>query len=200
MSSWTLAVSLLAFFIGTKQPALELDPSQWTLKRLPSEGAIVEIRAPGGYRVRNDSLPQSAYKRAQKLLLDLQYDFAGSEETSQFQIKVNLVRLTTPLENLTFSSDELDSALSRAFGHAIKGDISPVPVKQEVRDRAWIYYDNSADVTYGQTRETYGTLVNTSTVLLITGWYGPILRKDSKWFASRRQILRVVRDNTSVVF
>jgi hypothetical protein len=199
MRSWALAITFLAFLFGNKQPAIELDPSRWILNRLPAEGATVEIRTPDGYRVRNSSLPQTVYKRAQRLLLDLQYDFVGSEETSQFQIKVHLVRLVAPLETAAPNANELDGALSQAFGHPINGSGSPMPVEQEVRGTTWIYYDNSADVTYTQTRETYGTVVDNTTVLLITGWYGPKLRKDPKWFESRKQVLRAVRDNTRIV-
>jgi hypothetical protein len=48
------------------------------------------------------------------------------------------------------------------------------------------------------TRETYGTLVNETTVLLITGWYLDTIRKDPAWFQSRRDLLRSVRDQVVI--
>ena len=201
MNSSVLTVTLLALLFGMRQPLVDTDVSHWDTKRFQVDSSILEISAPIGYRVRTAALPQRVYKRAQRLLLDLQYDFVrqGSDETSQFQIKVDLVRLVAPFNTEFAKTSDLDSALAEAFGHPINGDKSPAPAEQLVRGRRWIYYDNSADVTYGQTRETYGTVIDTITVLLITGWYGPNLRKDPKWFGSRRQILREVRNNTKFV-
>jgi hypothetical protein len=64
----------------------------------------------------------------------------------------------------------LDVALGLALAHPINDDKSPTPKLETIHGREWICYDNSARETYGVTRETYGTLVDTTTVLLITGW------------------------------
>jgi hypothetical protein len=201
MNSSILMLTFLALLFGARPPVLDADVSRWDLKRVSIDGAIVDIKAPAGYRVFDNSLPQRTYKRAQRLLMDLQYDFVkqGAEDTSQFQIKINLVRLSSPFTIESTNISGLDRALAQAFGHPINGEESPAPTEQAVGGRQWIYYDNSSDVTYGQTRETYGTVVDSTTVLLITGWYGPKLRKDPKWFDSRRQILRAVRDNAGLV-
>jgi hypothetical protein len=183
---------------GARQPNIDFDVSRWDTKRVSVEGGAVEIRAPRGNRVFNNSLPEKTYKPGQRLLVDLQYDFV-SADTSEFEIEVHLVKLPEELNIATANSIDLDKALSETFGRSVKGDKSPSPAEQTVHMRKWIYYDNSADVTYGQSRESYGTLLDSRTVLLITGWYGPNLRKNPKWFASRRKLLNDVRDTANIL-
>ena len=165
-----------------------------------SEGtAIVTTRVPPGLRVRS-TLPELTYKRAQRLLLDAQYDFGAGEfsYTSEFEIKVQFLKLAPPLDAATVGAKDMDRALTTTLGHPIKGPESPEPVEQSIDGRTWNYYDNSTDVTYTQTRDTYATAIDDTTILLITGWYGPNIRKNPGWLESRRGILRNVRDNTSI--
>jgi hypothetical protein len=122
----------------------------------------------------------------------------AASDRSEFEIRVNLVEVKTPLNSASTTTDELDSALVSAFGHPIQIIEGGRPIQESIRGRVWIHYDDTTDVTYGQTRETYATVVNATTALLITAWYGPNIRKNSHWFDSKRQILRAVRDNTSI--
>jgi hypothetical protein len=179
---------------------IETDVNQWTHYAFSESAATVAIKVPPHFRALSSSAPEVTYKRAQRLLLDAQYDFGtgASSYTSEFEIIVDLVKLGAPLNNGSVAADELDGALVSAFGHPIKGTGSPKPIEELTRGRIWIYYDNTTDVTYSQTRETYATVVNATTALLITAWYGPDIRKSSQWFESRRQILRDVRDNTRI--
>jgi hypothetical protein len=54
-------------------------------------------------------------------------------------------------------------------------------------------------VTFGATHEIYFTVIDPQTVLVLSGWYLDTIRKDAKWLDSRRQILKEVRNNASIV-
>jgi hypothetical protein len=198
----TFTLSLTACVSISEPPVIDTDVNQWTHYAFSEGTATVAIKVPPHLRASNSSLPELTYKRAQRLLLDAQYDFGTGASSytsaSEFEIKVDLVKLGAPLNNTSVTADELDGALVSAFGHPIKGTESPKPIEQSTRGRKWIYYDNTTDVTYSQTRETYATVINATTALLITAWYGPDIRKSPPWFDSRRRVLRDVRDNTSI--
>lgn len=196
----TFTLSLTACVTISEPRVIDTDVNQWTHYAFSEGTAAVAIKVPPHPRAFNPSLPELTYKHAQRLLLDAQYDFGtgASSYTSEFEIKVDLVQLGAPLNNTSVTADELDDALVSAFGHPIKGTESPRPIEESTRGRIWIYYDDTTDVTYSQTRETYATVINATTALLITAWYGPHIRKSPPWFDSRRRILRDVRDNTSI--
>jgi hypothetical protein len=193
-------LSLTACVSISEAQVIDTDVNHWTHHEFSEGTATVAIKVPPHLRAFNSSLPELTYKRGQRLLLDAQYDFGtgASSYTSEFEIKVDLVKLGTPLNNASVTADELDGALVSAFGRPIKGTKSPKPIEESIRGRIWIYYDNTTDVTYSQTRETYATVVNATTALLITAWYGPDIRKSPQLFDSRRRIFRDVRENTSI--
>jgi hypothetical protein len=195
-----LILSLSACVFLSKQQLIDPDVNHWTRYVFAEGTATVTLKIPPGFRTINSSLPELTHKGAQRLLLDAQYDFGkgASSHTSQFEMKVNFARLVDPLDIASVNADSLDAALALAFGHPIKGHDSPRPVEESTRGRKWIYYDNTSDETYGQTRETYATLIDNTTVLLITGWYGPDIRKHAKWLDSRRLLLKEVRDHIAV--
>jgi hypothetical protein len=196
----TCTLGLTACVSISEPPVMDTDVNQWTHYAFSEGTATVAIKVPAHLRASNSSLPELSYNRAKRLLLDAQYDFGTGAYfyTSEFEIKADLVKLGAPLNNTSVTVDELDGALVSAFGRPIKGVESPKPIEQSTRGRIWIYYDNTTDVTYTQTRETYATVVNATTALLITAWYGPDIRKSPQWLDSRRWILRDVRDNTSI--
>jgi hypothetical protein len=183
----------------SKPQLMDTDVRYWLADTFSEDTATVTTKVPRGFRVRS-SLPELTYKRGQRLLLGAQYDFGTGESdfTSEFEIRVHFVKLAAPLDVATAKADDLDRALTFALGHPVKGPESPQPTEQSIRGTEWIHYDNTTDITYGQTREAYATVLDSTTILVITAWYGPHLRKDPKWFDSRRQILRIVCDNTRI--
>jgi hypothetical protein len=194
------AIGLTACVSLSEPQIIDTDVDRWPHYEFSDGSITVAIQVPPHFGVFNRSLPEPTYTRAQRLLLDPQYDFgAGAASyTSEFEIKVNLVQLSTPLNITRVTANELDSALASAVGHPIQSTGSTQPVEESIRGRAWVHYDNTAEVTYSQTRETYATVISSTTALLITGWYGPNIRKNPRWFDSRRRILRDVRDNTTI--
>jgi hypothetical protein len=196
-----IVFALLTGCAVTSPPqTIETDVSHWNPYVFSEGTATVTLKMPPGQRTLNSSPPELTYKRAQRLLLDAQYDFGAGKASyiSQFEIKVELVKLKAPLNDASSTTPELDAALTAALGHSISGDQSPHPIDESFRGRIWVHYDNTADVTYTQTRESYATKVDATTVLLITGWYGPNIRKNAQWFDSRKRVLKEARDNTSV--
>jgi hypothetical protein len=186
-------------FLSKQQP-IDLDVSHWRVFAFSQGSATATLKIPPGFRSFNSKLPEASYNsRSQRLLLDAQYDVGRptSVELSEFEIKANFIKLTRPLD-LKAGMSELDSALSLVLGRPINADAGPKPTFETMGKQGWIYYDNSADVTFGMTRETYGTLVNETTALLITGWYLQTIRKDPAWYQSRRDLLRRVRDQVVV--
>jgi hypothetical protein len=194
-----LAIGPTACVSLSEPQAISTDLDQWTHYAFSDGLDNVAIDVPPHFRIFNSSLPELTYKRGQRLLLDAQYDFTAKlPDISEFEVKVDLVQLKAPLSNASVTAEELDGALNSAFGHPIQNGAGVQPIGESIHGRAWIHYDNTTDVTYGQTRETYGTVVSATTTLLITAWYGPNLRKQSQWFDSRRRILRDIRDNTRI--
>jgi hypothetical protein len=194
----TLSMTACAALSEPKMIGTDVD--QWSHYAFSDGSDTVAIKVPPHFRVFNSSLPELTYKRAQRLLLDAQYDFgtAGSPDTSEFEIRVHLVQLRAPVNSASLTAAELEGALNSAFGRPIQSTEGIQPIRESIHGRTWIHFDNTTDVTYGQTRETYATVVSATTTLLITAWYGPNIRKKSQWFDSRRRILRDVRDNTSI--
>lgn len=195
-----LLVGLASCVSPSKRQSIDLDVSHWQIFAFSEGSSTATLKIPPDFRSFNSKLPEVAYsKRSQRLLLDAQYDFGRSRslDLDEFEIKANFIKLTRPLE-LNANLSELNDALRLALGRPINADASPQPSFKTIGKQGWIYYDNSADVTFGMTRETYGTLVNETTVLLITGWYLDTIRKDPAWFQSRRDLLRSVRDQVVI--
>ena len=182
----------------SKRQSIDLDVSHWPVYAFSEGSATATLKVPLSFRSFNSKLPEASYsKQSQRLLLDAQYDLGPGLELSEFEIKANFIQLPQPLD-LKAGMNELDSALKVALGRPINADASPKPTFETIGKQGWIHYDNSTDVTYGMTRETYGSLVNETTALLITGWYLQTIRKDPAWFQSRRDLLRRVRDQVVI--
>ena len=145
----TCTLGLTACVSISEPPVMDSDVNQWTHYAFSEGTATVAIKVPSHLRDFNSSLPELSYNRAQRLLLDAQYDFGtgASSYTSEFEIKVDLVKLGAPLNNTSVTADELGRALVSAFGHPIKGIEGPKPIEQSTRGSSWIYYDNTTDVT-----------------------------------------------------
>jgi hypothetical protein len=193
-----LIMSACAF--ASKRQTIDLDVSHWSVYVFSEGSATATIKVPPGFRTFSRNLPEVTYNsRSQRLLLDVQYDYGRpkSFELDEFEIMANFIKLTRPI-NINATPSELDSALTLVFGRPINADASPKPTFETIGKQGWIYYDNSTIETVGMTRETHGTLVNETTALLISGWYLETIRKDPAWFQSRRDLLRLVRDQVVI--
>jgi hypothetical protein len=196
-----LLLALSACVPISKRQSIDPDVSHWGAYAFSEGSATATIKVPPGLRTFSRNVPEMTYNsHSQRLLLDAQYDYGRpkSFELDEFEIIANFIKLTRPLK-INATPSELDSALTLVFGRPINADASPKPTFETIGKQAWIYYDNSTIETVGMTRETYGTMVNETTALLITGWYLETIRKDPAWFESRRALLRSVRDNIAVL-
>lgn len=196
-----LILSGFVLFAGSSRGALAANADRWINKEFGIDGAILQIQIPPGYRTFNMSLPELEYdKNSERRLLDAQYDYGFQKYTglAQFEIIANLLRLVRPVDTKSWSIAELDEALRLVFGRPINAAGSPRPTLEQVVGQQWIYYDNSTAKTYGVVRETFATLVDGNTALLISGWYLEDIQKDFAWFQSRRELLRKVRDHVVV--
>jgi hypothetical protein len=145
-----LAIGLTACVSLSEPQVIGTEVDRWTHYAFSDGSDTVAVNVPPHFRIFNSSLPELTYNRAQRLLLDAQYDFgaAASPDTSEFEIRVNLVQLKTPLNNPSITADELDGALVSTFGHSIQSNGGVRPVWESIRGRLWIRYDNTTDVTY----------------------------------------------------
>jgi hypothetical protein len=193
-----LLIGLSSCVSPSKRQSIDLDVSHWPVYAFSEGSATAALKVPPGFLSFNSKLPEASYgKRSQRLLLDAQYDVGPGLELSEFEIKANFIQLPQPLD-LKAGMNELDSALKVALARPVNAEANPKPTFETIGKQGWIYYDNSTDVTFGMTRETYATLINETTALLISGWYLKTIRKDPAWFQSRRDLLRLVRDQVVI--
>jgi hypothetical protein len=91
----------------------------------------------------------------------------------------------------------LNHALHVAWHRPLKGD-EPVPELITANGRKWIHFDGT-DGHFGVTAfESYGTLIDPTTVFFVFASYWENLRKDPAWFQSRRDLLRRIRDQVVI--
>jgi hypothetical protein len=195
-----LTLSLSACVFLSKQQSIDLDVNHWDHYAISERTATVTVKIPPGFRTFKTSLPEPYNGRRHRLILEAQYDYGakGSYDLAEFMIQANFIHLDHPIDAQSLDADSLDGALRSVFANPVNGAHSPPPTLEQVGGRKWLYYDNLADVTFGATHEIYCTLVDPQTVLFLSGWYVDKIRKDAKWLDSRRQILKDVRDHTSI--
>ena len=195
-----LTLSLSACVFLSKQQSIDLDVNHWDRYAITEGTATVTFKIPPGYRTFKTSLPEPYNGSHERLILEAQYDYGakGSYDLAEFMIQANFIHLDRPLDAQALDVNGLDGALRSVFTKPVNGVHSPAPTLEQVGARKWLYYDNLADVTFGATHEIYCTLVDPQTVLFLSGWYVDKIRKDAKWLDSRRQILKDVRDHTSI--
>jgi hypothetical protein len=138
-------------------------------------------------------LPQVSFgQSARRRLLDVEFDYRSKsiEELAEFELEASFTRLTAPLGS-DVDADTLNRALRIAWHRPpLKGD-EPVPELISVKGRKWIHFDGSAF-------ESYGTLIDPQTVFFIFGSFWENIRKDPTWFQSRRDLLRLIRDQVVI--
>lgn len=199
MKSLLMITSALGILLGVAPQTIDLDPAGWQSFVFASDNLSLSVKIPPSYKTFSKSLPAKEYNASsERSLLNALYDFGRSPTANlaEFTVDVVLVRLSkaVPTANVT----ALDDALESTFKRRLYPEDGNKPIMQSVRGRDWIYYNNSAYETYGATHETYGTLLDERTVLMVTGWYWKNIRKDSAWFESRRAILRAIRDRVNI--
>jgi hypothetical protein len=195
-----LIIGLSACVSLSKQQPIDFDVNHWDHYAISEGTATVGLKIPPGFRTFKTSLPEPYNGSHERLILEAQYDYGakGSYELAEFMIQANFIHLDRPLDAQALDANSLDGALREVFAKPVNGAHSPPPTLEQVEVRKWLYYDNLADVTFGSTHEIYCTVIDAQTVLFLSGWYGDKIRKDAKWLDSRRQILKDVRDRTSI--
>lgn len=195
-----LIIGLAACVFLSKQQSIDFDVNHWDHYAISEGTATVGLKIPPGFRTFKTSLPEPYNGSHERLILEAQYDYGakGSYELAEFMIQANFIHLDRPLDAQALDANSLDGALREVFAKPVNGAHSPPPTLEQVEVRKWLYYDNLADVTFGSTHEIYCTVIDAQTVLFLSGWYGDKIRKDAKWLDSRRQILKDVRDRTSI--
>ena len=195
-----LLIGLSACVFISKQQAIDLDVNHWDHYAISEDTATVTFKIPPGFRTFKTSLPEPYNGGRHRLILEAQYDYGakGSYDLAEFMIQASFIRLDQPIDAQVLDANGLDGALRSVFTGPVNGVHSPPPTMERVGGRKWLYYDNLADVTFGSTHEIYCTLINPETVLFLSGWYGVKIKKDANWLDGRREILRDVRNNTTV--
>jgi hypothetical protein len=184
--------------LGSKRQSIDTDKAHWIPYAFSDDAATICLKMPPGFRIlRANRLPQPSYDdRSQRLLLDAQYDFRSRsiEDLSELQVHVSLFRLASPLSTSHLDIDALNAALRAAtYAPSPEADV-PQPDQDVVNGREWIHIDRTAGKSSDYAFESYGTLIDGSTVILVSAYYSAAIRLNQSWFESRRELLRSVRD------
>jgi hypothetical protein len=184
--------------LGSKRQSIDTDKAHWIPYAFSDDAATICLKMPPGFRTeRANRLPQSSYDdRSQRLLLDAQYDFRSrsNEDQAELQVHVSLFKLATPLSTSHPDVDALKRELGAATHGPVSGDDVAKPGLDAVNGRDWIHIDGIAGKPADNAFEAYGTLIDGSTVILVSAYYSAAIRLNQSWFESRRELLRSVRD------
>jgi hypothetical protein len=188
--------------LGSKRQSIDADTAHWIAYAFSDDAGSIGLKMPPGFRtLRASRLPQPSYDdRSQRLLLDAQYDFRPDSpvDLAELQIRVWLFRLVAPLPAGPLEPDAVNRALRAAEHKPMPLDDEPRPGLDVVNGRDWIHIDGTAGNAAGQTFESYGTLIDGSTVIFVSAYYSPAIRRNPSWFESRRELLRSIRDRVVV--
>jgi hypothetical protein len=190
--------SLRQALLGSKRQSIDTDKAHWIPYAFSDDAATICLKMPPGFRTeRANRLPQPSYDdRSERLLLDAQYDFRSrsNEDQAELQVHVSLFKLATPLSTSHPDVDALNRALRAATHGPAPDDTVAKPALDAVNGRDWIHIEGTAGNFAGNTFDLYGTLIDGSTVILISAYYSAAIRLNQSWFESRRELLRSVRD------
>jgi hypothetical protein len=188
--------------LGSKRQSIDADLTHWIPYAFSDDAGSIGMKVPPGFRtLRANRLPQPSYDdRSRRLLLDAQYDFraSSSDDLAELQIDASLFRLSTPLSTGHLDADALNRALRSAQGRPEPEDDDPKPGLDVVNGREWIHIDGTSGKFAGNTFESYGTLVDGSTVFFVSAYYSAAIRLNQSWFESRREMLQSIRDQAVV--
>jgi hypothetical protein len=186
----------------SKRQSIDADTAHWIPYAFSDDAGSIGLKMPPGFRtLRANRLPQPSYDdRSQRLLLDAQYDFRARsiDDLAELQIHVSLCRLATPLSPGHLDVDALNRALRAAQHRSTREDGDPKPGLDVVKGREWIHIDGTAGKFADNTVESYGTMIDGSTVVFVSAHYSAAIRQNQPWLESRRELLQSIRDQLVV--
>jgi hypothetical protein len=188
--------------LPAKKQSIDTNPDRWIPFTFTESTATVTLKIPPDSRAFHVAeLPQTIFdKRSRRRLLDVEYDYRSKsiEEMAEFELQAWFIRLATPMSATEVSADALNRAIRAAGRRPPPKDDEPIPEWVTANGRQWIHLDSTDSHFAGTAGESYGTLIDPTTVFFVIGSYWENIRKDPAWFHSRRDLLRQVRDNAVV--
>jgi hypothetical protein len=187
--------------LPAKHQSIDTNVDHWVPFAFTEGNLTVTLKIPPDSRSFHVvALPQMSFdKSARRRLLDVEYDYRSKsiEEPAEFELEASFSRLTAPL-GTDVDADTLNREL-RVARHRppLKGD-EPVPELITINGRKWIHFDGTVSHFRGSVFESYGTLIDPQTVFFVFGSYWENIRKDPTWFQSRRDLLRLIRDQVVI--
>jgi hypothetical protein len=194
--------ALTGCVLVSKRQSIDADTAHWIPYAFSDDAGSIGLKMPPGFRtLRSNRLPQPSYNdRSQRLLLDAQYDFGSksSDDPAELQIHASLFRPATPLSISHLDVDALNRALRSAEHRSMPDDDDAKPGLDVVNGREWIHIDGTTGKFAGNSFDSYGTLIDGSTVIFVSAYYSAAIRLNQSWFESRRELLRAIRDQVVV--
>lgn len=188
--------------LPAKRQSIDVDTDHWIPFAFSEGNVAVTIKMPPDFRsFRLAKLPESAFgQRSQRHLMDVEYDYHSKsiEEMAEFEVQAWFVRLATPLSPTEVDADAFKRALRVAERRPPPKDDEPIPELTTANGRQWLHLDGTDSHFGGRAGESYGTLIDTTTVFFVVGSYWENIRKDPAWFESRRDLLRLIRDHVFI--
>jgi hypothetical protein len=184
-----------------KHQSIDANVDHWVPFAFAEGPITVILKTPPDLRSFQKTLPESAFdQHSQRRLLDVEYDYRSKsiEEMAEFELQATVVRLTAPLSTTDLDADTLYRALRIAWRRPPSKDDDPSIELVTANGRLWIHLDSTMSHFGGRVFESYGTLIDPSTVFFVTASFWENIRKDPDWFESRRTLLRSIRDNVTV--
>ncbi len=177
-----------------KPRTIDTDVAHWSPYFFSANAVTVAIKVPPGFRIfKTNRLPEATYDQwSQRLLLDAQYDFgrSSSADLPGFEIKARFERLAAPLSPAPLDAAALYRALSAASGQQGRGDDGK-PTREQSGAREWMRVGSHGS-------DAFYTMVDSTTVFSVVGYYSADIQNNPQWLESRRQLLRTVVDNVVI--
>jgi hypothetical protein len=189
---------LRQWLLPAKHQSIDVNTNHWVPFAF-SEGPItVTLKIPPDSRSFHVvKLPQATFDLvSQRHLLDVEYDYRSKsiEELAEFEVQAWFIRLAAPLSTTEMDADAFNRALRVAGRRSPPKDDEPTPELVTANGRQWLHLDNTDSRFAGLVGESYGTLIDPKTAFFVIASYWENIRKDPTWFQSRRDLLRLIRD------
>lgn len=184
--------------LGPKRQSIDLDVSHWIRYSFPDDAGTVAIKVPPYFRTfSSNTLPAQSYDaRSQRMLLHAEYDYRSPsiEDLAELDIRASFIRLAKPSLTAHLDVDALNRAVREATGRSPPKEGDPQPGLETAAGADWMHIDGTASKFLETTCESYGTLVNPTTVFMLGACYSGQMRLKQDWLDARRQLVRQVRD------
>lgn len=190
--------------LPAKRQSIDLNVDHWLSFAFSEGPTTVTLKIPPNSRSFHAAeLPVAIFDShsQRRLLIDVEYDYRSKsiEEMAEFELQAWFTRLNIPLSTTAIDADALNRAIRAASHRSPPKDDEPKPELITANGRQWIHFDNTDSHFAGRAGESYGTMLDATTVFFIVGSYWESLRKDPARLESRRALLRSVRDNLTVL-